>query len=195
MTTDTAPKFDAIVRFKIKGQEALPKWTQEAIRNGLESPSGPPESLRFQCRIATDSIHNFREVTLADGSTLSLHKRARPQFGKNHRGEAYLTVTLTHSSTGDSYKVQWIGDAVPQAMQRTAVQHDQGKKAAAKVVALDMSAAQVTPVHEVHRNKPRGERDWASEVEMSRARRAAGKPRQSRRARRCGRLTDSDLSS
>ena len=191
--TNTA--FDAKVRFKIKGQAALAKWQQEAIKRGLDSPTGPPEALRFNCRIAQDAKENFAEVPLSNGSFLYLDPRGvQPQFGKNVNGEAYLTVTLKHSETGDSFKVQWIGDAVPESMKTTAVMHDEGRKVGAKTVLLDLAKARVTPVHQITGNKDKSKRDIAAEQARRAELRAAGVPKQKRSRRHCDRLTSADLS-
>ncbi|MEW2010890.1 hypothetical protein AB0300_15585 [Microbacterium sp. NPDC078814] len=190
----SSPKFDAKIRFRIKGQEALPKWQREAIRKGMESQDGPPEALRFQCRIAMDAREVFERVELPDGSFLTFNdKKVRPQFGKNRDGQAYLTVTLTHSTTGDSYRVKWIGDAVPEAMQRTAVAHDKGLKVGAKVVLLDMAKAQITPSHVANGKAHRSARDNAAERKRRNELRAAGVAVSSRAPRHCARITDSDL--
>lgn len=189
-----SPKFDAKIRFRIKGQEALPKWQREAIRKGMESQDGPPEALRFQCRIAMDAREVFEKVELSDGSTLTFNdKKVRPQFGKNRDGQAYLTVTLTHSATGESYRVKWIGDAVPVAMQRTAVAHDKGLKVGAKVVLLDMAKAQITPAHVAQGNPHRSERDFAAERKRRADLRKAGVTVSARAPRHCARITDNDL--
>lgn len=194
--TITAPKFEGKVRFRIKGQEAIPKWQRDAIKKGMESEAGPPESLRFQCRIAMDAREVFERVELSDGSFLSMNeKKTRPQFGKNRDGEAYLTVTLTHSSTGESYRVQWLGDDVPSAMQRTAVLHDKGMKVAPKVVVLDLGRARVTPSHIVKRMPHRSERNHAEEKARQKALRAAGVEKKSRAPRHCARITEADIPS
>lgn len=190
--TDT--DFDAKVRFKIKGQSALAKWQQEAIKRGLDSPTGPPEALRFNCRIAQDAKENFAEVPLGNGSYLFLDPRGvQPQFGKNVHGEAYLTVTLKHSDSGESFRVQWIGEAVPEAMKTTAVMHDEGRKVGAKTVLLELDKARITPVHQVSGNKDKSKRDIAAEQARRAALRAAGVPKQKRSKRTCERLTSADL--
>lgn len=190
--TDT--DFDAKIRFKIKGQSALAKWQQEAIKRGLDSPTGPPEALRFNCRIAQDAKENFADIPLRDGSSLRLDPRGvQPQFGKNRDGDAYLTVTLTHSGSGDSFKVQWIGDGVPEAMKTTAVMHDEGRKVPPKTVLLDLAKARVTPVHEVCGNKNKSQRDIAAEQARRAELRASGMPKQTRSKRHCDRLTSADL--
>lgn len=190
----TVPKFDAKIRFRIKGQEALPKWTREAIRRQMDSPSGPPESLRFQCRIAQDAGEMFKRVDLPDGSYLSLNnKKVRPQFGKNRDGQAYLTVTLTHSATGESYRVKWLGDAVPLAMQRTAVMHDKGVKVGPKTVLLDMAKAQITPAHVAKGQAHRSKRDFIDERKRREELRAAGVKPVPRAPRHCARITEDDL--
>lgn len=192
----THTAFDAKIRFKIKGQSALAKWQQEAIKRGLDSPTGPPEALRFNCRIAQDAKENFADIPLADGSSLRLDPRGvQPQFGKNRHGEAYLTATLVHSGSGDSFKVQWIGDAVPDAMKTTAVMHDEGRKVGAKTVLLDLAKARVTPVHEVAGNKDKAKRDIRAEEKRRAELRAAGVPKRTRSRRQCSRLTSADLAS
>lgn len=190
----SSPKFDAKIRFRIKGQEALPKWQRDAIRKGMDSPDGPPEALRFQCRIAMDAREVFERVELPDGSFLTFNdKKVRPQFGKNREGQAYLTVTLTHSATGESYRVRWLGDAVPLAMQRTAVAHDKGLKVPAKVVLLDMAKAEVTPAHVAAGNPHPSQRDNRAEKARRAELRAAGVLPVSRAPRHCARITDDDL--
>lgn len=61
------PTLSGIVRFKVAGQKALPKWAQQAITNALSVQEAPPEALRFQCRIATDAKENFSDVALSNG--------------------------------------------------------------------------------------------------------------------------------
>jgi hypothetical protein len=191
--SSTATAFRGIVKFKVKGQERLGKWQREAIRRGLDSPTGPPESLRFQCRIATDARENFERVELPDGSALTLHPRSNPQFGKNRDGLAYLTVTLTHDATGESFRVKWVGDAVPLAMQRVAVAHDEGRQVAPKTIGLNLAKAQFTPVHEANGIAHRSDRDFASEEARKAELRASGVEPRRRSRRQCARLTDADL--
>lgn len=195
MTTTPFPT-DTKIRFKVQGQQALPKWQRDAIKRGLESEAGPPESLRFQCRIATDAIENLQDVELSDGSRLKLHHKARPQFGKNRDGLPYLTATLVHDVTGDSFRVQWVGEAVPIAMQRTAVAHDEGRKVPRRVIALDLSEATITPSHRTRHGSRvhRKDRDPKAEKARRRELRAQGiAPRRRRSRRTCGRLTADDV--
>lgn len=190
----TTPKFEGIIKFPISGQSALPKWQRDAIKRGMDSLSGPPESLRFTCRIAEDARDVFADIRLDDGTRLRLNPNgAKPQFGKNYRGHPYLTVTLTDDK-GDSYTVKWVGDAVPLAMQETAVKHDQGLAVGRKVVALDLGKANVSPVHKRSGGKHRSERDYKAETEHRKSLREAGiepKPRGHRGV--CARITAEDL--
>ena len=143
------PTFNGIVRFKVAGQKALSKWAQQAIANALSVQESPPEALRFQCRIATDARENFAEVKLKDGGVLTLHPKSNPQFGKNHEGKVYLTVTVVYSITGETYRLRWIGPAVPPKMIDVAVKHDQGLAVKPAMVGLDLSKAEVTPTYKV----------------------------------------------
>lgn len=190
----TAPQFKGIIKFPISGQSALPKWQRDAIKRGLDSLDGPPESLRFTCRIAEDARAVFADLKLDDGTRLGLNPSgAQPQFGKNYKGRPYLTVTLTDDK-GDSYTVKWEGEGVPLAMQETAVKHDQGQKVGRTVVALDLAKATVKPVHKASGGKHRSERDYKAEVEHRKNLRAAGiepKKRSSRGV--CARITAADL--
>lgn len=191
----TTPDFAGLVRFKVAGQEALSKWAQEALKNALESADAPPESLRFQCRIATDAKTVFKEIALEDGTSLTLHPKAQPQFGKNRDGHPYLTVTLVHSADGEAYRFRWIGNAVPKKMQEVAVKHDLGKSVRTSTVGLDLSAAEVTPAARAYGNPHKSERDYKAEYERKKGSEGvkggvSGKPRG---ARRCGRITESDL--
>ena len=191
----TTPAFHGLVKFKIAGQEALSKWAQEAIQNALENAAAPPESLRFQCRIATDARDVFKEIKLEDGETLKLSPKAHPQFGKNRDGHPYLTVTLVHSADGEAYRFRWIGNAVPKKMQEVAVKHDLGKSVRTSTVGLDLSAAEVTPAARAYGTPHKSERDYKTEYARKKGGKGikggvSGKPRG---ARRCGRITESDL--
>lgn len=186
----TLTNLTGIVRFQVAGQNAMPKWQQQAIRNALEVQESPPESLRFQCRIASDARENFKEIALNDGETLRLHPRAKPQFGKNNKGQAYLTATMSYSGDGQSYTVKWVGDAVPEKMQRIAVKHDKGLKVGAATVNLDLSKAQVTPSVYAEYNRRHAQKHPKSVAE-SRKRYEA--KRGTTKSRTCSRLTEGDL--
>lgn len=183
------------VRFKVAGQPAMPKWMQTALADALDKAEAPPESLRFQCRIATDARENFSLINLPNGETLTLHPKARPQFGKNRDGHAFLTATLIYSGDGLGYRFRWIGNDVPQKMQEVAVKHDKGLAVNPVVVGLDLSKAEITPSWKVN-----GYKGPDAEAQRSRARREAGKIGQrdhdgkaKRGKRTCARLTDADL--
>ena len=134
-----------IIPFNVEAQDALPKWQQIALTDALARNDSAPKALRFQCRIATDARTVFESVTLDDGETLTLHPKAKPQFGKDRDGHAFLTVTLRYSKDGKGYRFRWVGDAVPRKMQQVAVKHDQGKAVRATTIPLDLAAATVTP--------------------------------------------------
>ena len=189
------PTFNGQVRFKIAGQEALSKWAQEAIRNALESADAPPESLRFQCRIATDARNVFSRIELDDGTELTLHPKAQPQFGKNHEGHPYLTVTLAHSKDGETYRFRWIGGAVPKKMQEVAVQHDMGKSVRAVTVGLSLADAEVTPTHKVAGAPHRSARDLKAEYAKRKDAKGVkgGVSGITRGKRHCGRIVEGDL--
>lgn len=181
------------VPFKVAGQSALPKWMQTALKDALDNAGAPPESLRFQCRIATDAKSNFEKIELANGETLSLHPRSNPQFGKNRSGHAYLTASFTYSGDGQAYTIRWVGDAIPQKMQEVAVKHDKGLSVEPTTIALDLTHASITPTWEANRHAAPGL------TNVSRAKkRAAGDERKepakrTRGKRNCSRLTDADL--
>lgn len=189
-------ELDGIIRFKVAGQAAVPRWQQTMMREALEKLDSPPEALRFQCRIATDAVENLKRVELANGETLTLHHQARPQFGKNRSGHAYLTATMTYSGDGENYTLRWVGDAVPSKMQEIAVQHDQGRAVKPVTVALDLSKAQITPAWKAHswqQGPSKSVRSYAKEKERAEARRAAGKPKRTRAKRNACRITSEDL--
>lgn len=131
------------VRFSIKGQEARPSWERKALANAISNGQGAPNDLRFQCRIAQDARENFAEIPVP-GGTLSIHQKSKPQFGRTRDGKPYLTVTLVDSRDGESYKVRWIGDAVPRKMQEVAIKHDEGRRVGAARVALRWQDAEIT---------------------------------------------------
>ena len=184
------------IPFKVNGQVAIPKWMQTALADALDKAKAPPESLRFQCRIATDAQNNFASVKLSDGETLSLHPLSHPQFGKNHSGEAFLTAAMTYSGDGQTYTFRWLGDGVPVAMQQIAVKHDMGKAVKATTVDLDLGAAHITPSYRAngHAGAP-GTRDHKSEAARRLELASAGVVRKSRSKRNCARLTIADVES
>lgn len=191
------PTFKGIVRFKVAGQKALPKWARQAITNALDAAEAPPESLRFQCRIATDARANFESVDLKDGETLTLNKRSNPQFGKNHQGKPYLTVTVIYSGDGESYRLRWVGDAVPPKMQEVAVKHDQGLSVAPVTIGLNLAKAEVTRSHAVKgpANPHTSQRDYKAEHARRQGKdhTPGGVTGIPRRSRRCARITERDL--
>lgn len=172
------------VRFKVEGQQPLTKWARQALANALEVDS-PPESLRFQCRIAQDALKNLAEVKLKDGNTLTLHKKSRPQFGKNKDGHPYLTATMVYSGDGENYTIKWIGDAVPREMQEVAVKHDKGLRVAPMTIDLDLSAAQVLPSWQAHAHPKQRDHKKENKSRKDQVRK--------RGPRHCARITDLDL--
>lgn len=179
------------VSFKVSAQSAMPPWQQKIVREALARDESPPEALRFQCRMAVDARSNFARIDLTNGENISLHPRSKPQFGKNKRGLAYLTVTVVYSGDGESYRLQWAGDAVPKAMKRTAVKHDEGRAVAATTISLDLAKATVQPAWKAHgRPAPMSARAYSDEYAMRKARDPAGREPQ---ARRCARLIKGDL--
>lgn len=173
------------IHFKVDGQEALTKWARAALADAMERNDSPPESLRFQCRIATDAQKNLAIIKLKDGETLTLHPKSRPQFGKNIKGQAYLTATMTYSGDGENYTIKWLGDAVPREMQEVAVKHDKGLKVARTTIDLDLADAQVLPSWQAHGNPKQRDHKKANLSRSDQSRK--------RSPRTCGRLTDADL--
>lgn len=190
----TLPNLTGTIKFKVEGQQAQPKWMQTALKDALDKADAPPESLRFQCRIATDARKNFEQINLPNGETLTLRRSSNPQFGKNRDGHAYLTVTMTYSGDGLGYRLRWTGDSVPKRMQEIAVRHDRGNAVKPATIGLDLSAAEVTPSWRVAGHKrPALPGDWAKAQAAAKARIAAGQPKQTRSKRNCARLTDADI--
>lgn len=184
-------KLTGKIQFKVEGQPAEPPWRQKIIRAALDGDEAPNE-LRFQCRIATDARKNFAHVELPEGESISLSPKGGPQFGKNVDGKAFLTVTVVRGSTGEAYRLRWIGDNVPRKMQTVAVKHDEGKAVAATSVPLDLSRAEVTPVLALAGYKNRLARDYAKE-NAERGPRVVGGKTGKTRPKRCSRLKRADL--
>lgn len=190
----TLTELNGTVPFKVAGQSALPKWMQTALKDALDHSDAPPESLRFQCRIATDAQQNLARIELDNGETLTLHPKARPQFGKNKHGQAFLTATMTYSGDGESYSIRWVGEAVPQKMQEIAVKHDKGLSVKPTTVRLSLADAVVTPAAKAHGNTSRTKEKARESTRAKRARNKAAGITESRAKRNCARLTDADLS-
>lgn len=191
------PKFSGIIKFRVKGQRALPPFQQELNRRFIALGGEMPEALRYQCRIATDARENLKLVKLDNGETLTLSPSVAPQFGKNRHGQTYLTATMLYSGDGLYYRVNWTGAAVPEKMARIAVAHDLGKYVRAAVIPLDLAAADVRPSWKVQGRKGPGRAGRDYEDEETRRttpkseRTRAG--RQKRGSRTCRRTTAADL--
>lgn len=181
-----------IVRFKVEGQRALPKWQRNALVAAMGSLDSPPEALRFQCRIAQDAQKNLAFVELENGESLTLHSKARPQFGKDHTGQAYLTATMTYSKDGESYTLRWVGDKVPPKMKEVAVKHDKGEAVSATTIGLNLADAQVMPIWKAQKRSAAVKRDHKAENARRSEIREAGEKR-TRGPRSCARITDADL--
>ena len=186
-------KISGTVDFAVKGQAQLPKWQREAIANGLKSEYGPPESLRFNCRMAEDARENFKEIIDDQERVWTLHPNGNPQFGRNVRGEPYLTVTL-QDEAGDGYKFRWAGDAVPKRMAELAVRHDEGREVAPSTIRLSLARAEVAPSHQSAKVPYRKDRDNSAEWKRRKALRESGEAPRKRAPRKCGRITRDDLS-
>lgn len=186
------PTLNGIVRFKVIGQEALSKWAQKAITNALSVQDSPPEELRYQCRIATDARKNFERVELKGGETLTLNKNSSPQFGKNRDGLPYLTVTVIYSGDGESYRLRWVGKAVPTKMLDVAVKHDQGLAVAPATIGLDLAKAEVTASYSPDDVRRPARRDYRTENSKRGSRPEGGFTGMTRAKRRCQRWTVAD---
>lgn len=185
------------IDFRVEAQPALPKWQRIAITDALNRTDSPPKSLRFQCRIATDARTVFEEITLPDGETLTLHDKARPQFGKDSSGHAFLTVTLKYSGDGKGYRFRWVGEAVPRKMQEVAVKHDEGRAVRAVTIPLDLEAATVVPAWKAQGRASAQRRDADRKAKERGYRSAYEEKRKAARATSAGytfgRLTAADL--
>lgn len=171
------------IGINIKGQEALNRWQREALKNYLDGGRGAAQELRFTCRIAQDVNEAFEKVGLDDGSTLTLNPKGKAQFGRNAKGNPYLTVGVIWDGDGAPYRVHWEGAAVPLKMQRTAVRHDEGKKVARTQVSVDLSKATITPVrHDLQHDGTKAPRKPAKTG-----------PKLTRRSRNHDRLCRADL--
>lgn len=179
---------EGAVRFSIKGQNARPAWERKMLAQAIDNGQGAPNDLRFQCRIAQDAREVFASVPV-EGGTLSIHPRSKPQFGRTKDGEAYLTVVLVDSRDGESYKVRWVGEAVPRKMQEVAVKHDEGKRVGAARVALRWEDAEIVPSQHTD-NRTRHDVDETGAVRV----RADGRTGGDKVPRRCfDRLCATDL--
>ena len=193
MTNSPITALSGVVGFKVAGQKADPKWKQTMLKEMIKLGTAPTEALRFQCRIATDARENFEKIELADGETLTLHPKARPQFGKNRDGKAFLTATMIYSGDGKSYRLSWVGESVPRKMQEVAVKHDQGLAVRAATIPLDLANAKVTLSAQAHRNVGAPSRTPEALRDHQRAIRSGKHVPKKRGPRTCSRLTDEDL--
>lgn len=195
MNANTTLALRGTVKFRIAGQEAMPKWQQTAVRNALAAEVSPPNELRFQCRIATDARENFAHVPLDDGSALNLHPKSKPQFGKDRNGEPYLTVVVIHDKTGQSFRLTWRGINVPRKMQEVAVKHDKGLRVAPCVVAIKLQNAEIAESVNTRVSSAGNvvAQSRATTTAEKQAAEPARKPGHVRKPRFCARITESDL--
>lgn len=131
---------DGQIKFHVTGQDALPKWQQGVLRNALANGEGGSQALRKGCRIAQDAEREFDGIELG-GETFDVNPKAGAQFGRDSRGAAFLTVSLIRRRDDRRFMVRFEGDGVPRKMQEVAVKHDEGRRVAPTVVALDLGAA------------------------------------------------------
>jgi len=159
--TDTQIKARGKVTLKVPRHEALPKWQQNALATAIKDGKGASNDLRFTCLIANVANEAFEHLVLPDGERLTLNPKAKAQFGRNHQGNAFLTVGLVRES-GERIRLHWEGEAVPQAAKVAAVKHDSGKLVQAKDITFDLSKATVWKLGEkggVKRNDRRKNHD------------------------------------
>lgn len=187
------PNLTGTIPFRVQGQKALPKFQQELNRRFIEMGGQMPEELRFQCRIASDARDNFRHIDLPGGETLTLHPKAKPQFGLNRDGLAYLTATLKYSGDGMGYRFRWIGQHVPHKMQQVAVKHDLGKYVPATTIPLDLAAAEVTLAREVNNSPGTTPAQKKAYEERFQAKHGKKRAKEKRAPRSCARITEADL--
>lgn len=174
-----------VIRFAVKGQQARESWERKLLAKVINGGVGAPNDLRYQCRIAQDARENFANIPIAGGGHLSVHPKSKPQFGRDQSGRAYLTVVLVDSRDGESYKVRWVGDAVPRKMQEVAVKHDEGRRVGATRVALRWEDAEITRSE----HTPRRRRESAGTPARRESAKTTGEPR----SRSAGRLCAADL--
>ncbi len=165
MSTDIT-NMTGVLRFNIKGREARLPWERKALKKAIVDGGGAPNDLRFQCQVARDAREVFKTIEIPGGGTLSIHQKAKPQFGRDGKGLPYLTVTLVDSRDGQSYKVRWSGEAVPRKMQELAVKHDEGRKVSATRVALRWEDAEITPSSHTDNTKRVGRKDVGPDGEV-----------------------------
>lgn len=167
----------------VQGQSAQPAWMQNLLKKALDSGNGADQELRFTCRIAQDAKTAFSRITTADGEEWALNPKAAPQFGRNGRGNAYLTLGLIHEETGVRVRLTWEGDVVPSKMKEVAVKHDEGKRVGATRIALKLEEAEIVEIEA----RTESDRNRARRYEAKSQRHHAGTQR------RHGRLCASDL--
>lgn len=168
----------------VQGQSAQPTWMQNLLRKALNHGAGADQELRFTCRIAQDAKKAFERITTEDGEEWILNPKATPQFGRNQRGNAYLTLGLISTDTGERIRLTWEGRAVPSKMKEIAVKHDEGRRVGATRIALPLETAKIT---EIVQQTDESSRQRKRRYEAKTGRGAAGVPRAH------GRLCNADL--
>jgi len=123
------------IELRVRGTRHSPAQA-EAIRKTIAEE--PPQKLRYNCVIAeamNESLNGGPHGSHADeygdyeigGRIFRLNPKGRSQFGMTAHSEPYLTTSLVDTATGTRYKFTWRGEAVPRALQATAVAHDLGQ--------------------------------------------------------------------
>lgn len=134
---------DGKISIRVKPQAKRDAWVQKIIDEQIKLGNGAPQALRYQCRIAQDTMEALKAELPAP---LKLNPRSTPQFGETYTGLPYLSFGLINEETEQRFNIRWEGDNVPRKMVEVAVKHDQGRATRAAVVKLDFSKAKVFEV-------------------------------------------------
>lgn len=113
------------------------------LKNAAEAGVSGGRKLTHICKVARDT-----DASLAGGFDYAGHRWTqfgKSQFGKNVRGQVYLTFVATNE-LDERQTFRWIGDFVQKALLRVAAYHDLGEAHEAIDVPLVFEDAVITPV-------------------------------------------------
>lgn len=145
--TNKPARMVGTVRLAVEAREALSLWQRKLLREALKEDDAP-NTLRYGCAIAVATNEAVAKGVKAEvngkRTTLTLARSGRAQFGKNTRGNPFLTITVANADNPKQrWTVRWEGDAIPRQLRTIGVKHDEGKAAAECGVMLQLRNAEI----------------------------------------------------
>ncbi len=139
---------------KIKPETPLTAAQRKILSRAIEE--GKIKGLQHGCRVAEDVNAAISNGVTINGDAFMPNPKSRARFGKNQKGNPYLTFGVIGTS-GEKYTITWEGEAVPLRLKVAAVAHDEGREISnGPPVGLPFAAAAIRSAGEGSYSKSRG---------------------------------------